>query len=162
MKRPAPATLEEVGDPADKSFPLNALRGSKTALVLFAQAWYGMQDASFVARAGLTATCVDHQDHNFADMARLYPDGWEFERADVYEFVARTRRRWDVITVDCPSAHFQRCADLLPTFCRIARKAVVLGTGIDTRVEPPDGWRVLTVNRRSFNYGGVFWTAVVK
>ena len=66
------------------------------------------------------------------------------------------------MTVDCPSAHFQKCADLLPTFCRLARNTVILGTGVATRVEPPEGWKVVTVNRRSRMYGGVYWTAVVR
>lgn len=160
--RPAPETLDEVRDPDDRSFPTGVLRNQRTALVLFSSAWYGMQDAYYVAAAGLTATCVDLRDENFDAMRALYPDGWEFEHADAYEFIRRTQRRWDVLTVDCPSGHFQKCADLLPSLCGLARSAVVLGSGADTRMVVPDGWRVLTRNRRSMMYGGVYWTVLVR
>ena len=160
--RPPPDTLEGVRDPDDRSFPTGVLRSCRSALVLFSSAWYGMQDAYYVAAAGLRATCVDIRNDNFEDMARLYPEGWEFVQADAYEFVRSTRRRWDVVTVDCPSGHFQKCADLLPVFCRLARVAVVLGSGVDTRVDVPAGWRLLTRNRRSRMYGGVFWTVVAR
>ncbi len=160
--RPAPDTLDEVRDPDDRSYPVNVLRGQRLALVLFAAAWYGMQDAYYVAKAGLKATCVDIRPDNLPDMARLYPDGWEFVEADVYEFVRQTTDRWDVVSVDCPSGHFQRCADLLPTFCDLARSAVVLGSGAVTSVRPPGGWRVSGRNRRSLMYGGVYWTVLTR
>ena len=158
--RPAPDTLEDVRDPDDRSFPTGVLRDCKTALVLFSSAWYGKQDAYYVAAAGLRATCVDIRNDNFEDMERLYPDDWEFIQDDAYEFVRQTHRRWDVVTVDCPSGHFQKCADLLPLLCRLARVTVILGSGVDTRLVPPEGWRVVTRNRRSMMYGGVYWTVL--
>jgi hypothetical protein len=160
--RPPPDRFEEIADPFDKSFPVSVLRGQRTALVLFAAAWYGRQDAYFVARAGLKATCVDIRNQNFRAMRNLYPAGWEFVMADVYEFIRETDERWDVVSVDCPSGHFQRCADLLPAFCGLARHAVVLGSGADTDVNIPDGWHVATRNRRSMMYGGVYWTAITR
>lgn len=160
--RPPPETFEAIRDADDRSFPTGVLRDARTALVLFSSAWYGMQDAYYVAAAGLRATCVDIRSENFEDMQRLYPEGWEFVQDDAYEFVKRTQRKWDVVTVDCPSGHFQKCADLLPTLCRLARRAVVLGSGAATRVEMPEGWRELTRNRRSMMYGGVYWTVAVR
>jgi hypothetical protein len=102
---------------------------------------------------------VDIRRENFRAMRNLYPESWEFVQDDVYEFVLEGGR-WDVVTVDCPSGHFQQCADLLPRFCKIARSAVILGSGADTRVDVPDGWRLVTRNRRSMMYGGVYWTVL--
>jgi hypothetical protein len=159
--RPPPDRFEEIADPFDKSFPVNVLRGQKTALVLFAAAWYGRQDAYFVARAGLKATCVDIRSQNFRAMRNLYPAGWEFVQDDVYEFVL-DGGRWDVVTVDCPSGHFQKCADMLPVLCELAGHAVVLGSGVDTDVKIPEGWSLVSRNRRSMMYGGVYWTTLVR
>lgn len=158
--RPPPASFNEIGDPDDRSFPVGVLRDCRDALVLFAQAWYGMQDGYYVAKAGLRGTCVDLRDHNYAAMRELYPEGWEFVQADVYEFVEDTERTWDVVTVDCPSGHFQRCADLLPELCSLAIRAVVLGSGAETRVTVPGGWVQTSRNLRSTMYGGVYWTVL--
>jgi len=158
--RPPPPSLRELRDPSDKSFPENVLEGCRDALVLFAQAWYGKQDAVYVANAGLVGTCVDARDHNFQAMRELYPAGWEFVKADVYQFVEDTERTWDVVTVDCPSGHFQRCADLLAELCSLATRAVVLGSGAKTRITVPGGWVQTARNRRSTMYGGVYWTVL--
>lgn len=158
--RPPPRGFDDIRDPDDQSFPVGVLDGCRDALVLFAQAWYGMQDAYYVAAAGLDGTCVDIRDHNFGAMRDLYPDGWEFVQADVYEFIESTERTWDVVTVDCPSGHFQRCADLLPELCSLATRAVVLGSGAKTRIAVPGGWHQTSKNRRSMMFGGVYWTVL--
>jgi hypothetical protein len=160
--RPPPASFEGIADPFDKSYPMGVLRHQRSALVLFAAAWYGRQDACFVARAGLTATCVDIRSQNFGAMRNLYPAGWEFVRADAYQFVQETTGRWDVVSVDCPSGHFQKCADIASVFCGLANHAVILGTGVDTTLDVPAGWTLMTRNRRSLMYGGVFWTVLTR
>lgn len=121
-----------------------------------------MQDAVYVAAAGLEATCVDLRDHNFAAMRALYPDGWEFVQADCFEFIQSVERTWDVVTVDCPSGHFQQCADLLPELCSLATRAVVLGSGAKTRVSVPAGWLEHDRRLRSSMYGGVYWTVLTR
>ena len=158
--RPPPPSFEEIRDPDDRSVPVGVLRDCRDALVLFAQAWYGMQDAYYVAAAGLDATCVDIRDHNFEAMRRLYPPSWEFVRADVFEFIEDCERTWDVVTVDCPSGSFQRCADLLPELCSLAIRAVVLGSGTETRVAVPGGWTQTSRALRSSFNGGVYWTVL--
>lgn len=156
--RPPPTSLKALRDPSDMSFPTGTIIGYETALVLFAQAWYGKQDAVYVAQAGLRATCVDYRDHNFAAMRDLYADDWEFVQADAYQFIQETDRQWDVVTVDCPSGHFQQCADLLPRFGEIARHVIVLGTGVGTEFMAPRGWVWAEEHERSKMYGGVYWS----
>jgi hypothetical protein len=42
----------------------------------------------------------------------------------------------------------------------MARKAVILGTGVGTEVSAPDGWHVSDVRKRSDYDGGVYWTVL--
>lgn len=155
-------TLEDIRElEHGASFPGEVIRASKTALVLFAAQWLGKQDAYWVAAEGLIGTCVDLQADKLKQMEEIYPEGWEFLCADVFSFTETTDRVWDVVSIDCPTVAFQRCADLLPRWCSLARHAVILGSGWDTTVVAPEGWRVEDVRRRSDYFGGVFWTVLV-
>lgn len=152
-------TLEDIRDlDAGAAFPGALLRGRKDALVLFAAGFLGKQDALWVAEAGLTATCVDTDAKLLRTMEGMYPSGWEFVEADAYTFAETTDRQWDVVSLDCPSNQFQRCADHAPTWCRIAKHAVILGTGLHTLVKAPAGWKVTDHRKRSNYLGGVWWT----
>lgn len=157
----APATLREIRRPADgRSYPRHLLKQCEDALVLFAAGFHGRQDAYWVADAGLQATCVDKEGDLLFEMAAVYPDGWEFQHTDAFEFARWTGQMWDLVSVDCPSTLFERCAREVGLWCDIARKAVVLGTGGDTVVNVPSGWTVTETRRRSDNYGGCFWTVL--
>lgn len=145
---------------AGEAFPQNLLIGCKTALVLFAAGFFGKQDAFWVAEAGLTATCVDNDEILLRQMQEMYPPDWCFLPDDAYVYIVETKRRWDVVTVDCPSGHFARCAQMVDQFCRVAYHGVVLGTGINTKVEAPEGWEITDKRRRSDYDGGVFWTVL--
>lgn len=138
------------------SFPTDALRGQETALCLFAAAFGGLNDAQFLRDAGLRATCVDIDRAKLWDMEFNYPTSWEFFPADVFEFCERTDRTWDVVTVDCPTGLFQKCAERLPLFCSMAKSAVILGSGTG-HAEAPKGWRIEGVQQRSNFKGGVYW-----
>lgn len=154
-------SLAEVRDlQSGVSYPNLKRLGSETALVLFAAQWLGKQDAYWIADAGLQGTCVDVQPDKLNQMEQIYPEGWEFVCADVFPFTEQTSRVWDVVSIDCPSNMFQQCADLLERWCSLARDAVILGTGWDTKVEAPDGWQVTDVRKRSDYDGGVYWTVL--
>lgn len=157
----SPVSLEQVrDDAAGESFPRSVLERCESALVLFAAGFHGSQDAFWVAAAGLSATCVDQRPGNLGEMAAVYPDSWEFVRADAFEFAESTDETWDLVSVDCPTGAFDRCADLVGLWCSLARVAVVLGTGFATSVSPPEGWQVTDVRQRSVFAGGVFWTVL--
>lgn len=153
-------TLAEIRRSADGTYPKGLLDACDTALVLFAAGFYGRQDGIFIADAGITATCVDIRPQRLRDMAAVYPGSWEFFVDDAYEFAALTERRWDLVSIDCPSGAFVRCAELVGLWCSLARVAVVLGTGKGTVVEPPEGWRVTDVIQRSQFSGGVYWSVL--
>ena len=153
-------TLEQVragGSPA--LYPRHVLPGCDTALVLFAAAFYGQQDAVWIAEAGLTATCVDLDHNKLEEMRDAYPDDWEFVAGDVFEYVSRTNDRWDVVSIDCPSNLFAHCAAFVPVWCILARKAVVLGTGREPFTAPP-GWQVTERLYRSSFKGGTYWAVL--
>jgi hypothetical protein len=156
-------SLDEVRrEAAPAIFPRHVLEGCGTALCLFAAAFKGQQDAVWLEEAGIRATCVDRDLAALYEMRNLYPDDWEFEVMDVFDFATETDRRWDVVTVDCPTNLFDRCAEWLPIWCLLARKAVVLGTGADTdlNLRVPAGWSVTETLRRSPFNGGVYWTVL--
>ena len=153
------ATLAELR--ADSHpYPSEWLIGCETALVLFAAWFQGRQDAAWIAEAGLQATCVDVDEAKIAEMLPLYPSDWEFVVADAFWYAAIANREWDVVTADPWTNDFDRCADHLPDFCRIAKHAVVLATGVNTVVAAPAGWRAAARFRRSSYDGGVFWTVL--
>lgn len=159
----APASLEQIRDADDQGFPQEVLVGCESALVLFAAGFYGRQDAFWIAEAGLKATCVDVDGERLQVMRAIYPEGWEFVEVDAYEYAElswRMHRVWDVVTADPYTNHFTVCADNIDGWCRLARRAVILGTGVDTSVTVPPGWRVESVWQRSTYKGGVWWTVL--
>lgn len=141
-------------------YPVGVLVGCETALVLFAAAFGGRQDAYWMAEAGLTATCVDIDGDKLREMAENYPAGWEFVNADAYEFVAATDRRWDVVSADPWTNQFAQAAEALPAMCRAASRAVILGVGAGALLSPPAGWEETGRVRRSDYDGGVFWAVL--
>lgn len=154
----APDSLDDVRVEADRElYPRRVLAGCETALVLFAGAFFGRQDAVWIHDAGMRATCVDVRPLDA--MAALYPAGWEFVEADAFEFCERSGGQWDVVSVDCPTNLFRRCAESLPLFCDLARRAVVLGSD-GSRVVAPAGWVVTETRQRSSFRGGVYWDVI--
>lgn len=139
-------------------YPTDVLVGSHTALLLFSAGFLGFNDGSFIRDAGLVATCVDNNAVRLEEMRRGYPPTWEFVCADVYEWAPGERRQWDVVSVDPWTNEFTRCADLVDVWCRLAKHAVILGTGVDTVLTPPDGWRATRNVWRSNHADGVYWT----
>lgn len=154
-------TLEQVRSVAAPSlYPRRVLEGCESALVLFSAAFHGQQDAVWIAEAGLTAECVDSDAVKVAEMVYAYPAGWIHTVADVFEYAARAARlgmRWDVVSLDPPSNLFVRCAFMLPLWCQLARKAVVLGCEGRDLAAVPDGWQETERLRRSHFLGGVYW-----
>ena len=135
---------------------------AETALCLFSAQWLGMQDAYWVAKAGLEGTCVDLQEDKLGQMRELYPEGWEFVTADVYDFAEESLaegRQWDVVTLDPWTGQFDKCANLIRTWTALARQMVILGHG-NYRLsapEAPEGWTLVETIRRSDFKGGIHW-----
>ena len=134
-------------------------KGCKTALCLFSAMWHGQQDVYWLAKAGLTGTCVDLNGGKLTEMEAVYPAGWEFVNADVFDYVDGQQRRWDVATLDPWTGDFERCASMLPVWTALARKVVVLGHGNYRLREPeaPDGWHLADRFKRSDFKGGIWW-----
>lgn len=147
---------------ATHEFPVDVLEGCETALVLFAAAFGGAQDAAFIRDAGLRAVCVDTNDDALAAMTSDYPPDWHFATADAFSFCGwPIGEPWDVVTLDpfCGDM-MDRTIDHLPDFCKLARKAVICGTD-GRQLRPPVGWRVRSKMWRTSHDGGVYWTVLV-
>jgi hypothetical protein len=134
----------------------------ETALCLFSAAWYGRQDAYWIAKHGMRGTCVDLDGDRLDEMARVYPTDWEFDAADVFyyaEGAVDSGLRWDVITLDPYTNLFEKCAAMLPTWCALANRVVVLGHGNYRLREPeaPEGWEQAARIKRSDFKGGIYW-----
>jgi hypothetical protein len=153
--------LEQVREGAEPAiYPQAVLEGCETALVLFAAAFHGQQDAVWFAEAGLAATCVDVDAEKLGEMEQVYPQDWEYVYGDAFAYATAADRVWDVVSLDPPSDLFARCAELLPLWCLLANRAVILGTGKDTLVVPPPGWQITNRLWRSWFQGGTYWTVV--
>lgn len=156
----APRSLKDIEDlGAGSVFPGSVLEGSETALCLFSAAWHGRQDAYWVARRGLTATCVDLDARRLEEMREIYPPDWEFVHADAFEYVRERvmyADRVDAVILDPYTVHFAACAAYLPEWCDAANNVVILG--MDGReLEPPPGWELQLKLKRSSYKGGVYW-----
>jgi hypothetical protein len=138
-----------------------------TALCLFCAEWLGMQDAYWVAKAGLVGTCVDVQGEKLEQMREVYPDEWRFLTEDVYDFTELAEEcgwKWDVLTLDPWTGQFEQCAELLPRWCALASKVVILGHG-NYRLTPPEapkGWTLSETIKRSDYKGGIYWLVFTK
>ncbi len=141
-------------------FPVDALEGSTTALVLFAAAFGGRQDAWFIADAGMRATCVDIQLKPLLEMRHKFPEHWDFVVFDAYDFPQHTRKLWDVVTADVATNDFDRAAAMIEDWCGLARRTVILGTGEHTQLEVPEGWKLVERLHRSDYAGGVYWAVL--
>ncbi len=157
-----PAALQDVRSPADgESYPRDILADCRTALILFAAGFYGRQDGYWIAAAGIAADCVDVDADRLEVMRRIYPDDWTFMTGDVYGFMPHLADgEWDLVSVDCPTGHFDRCAEMIAEFCAKSRRYVVLGTGARTALEAPAGWTLLERRYRSDFKGGVEWAVL--
>lgn len=143
-------------------FPTEKLVGMESALVLFAAAFLGRQDAVWVEEAGLVGTCVDNDQGALDRMQDLYPADWDFVTADAYQFARVTGGRWDVVTIDCPTGQFEKVAEWLGVWCSIANAVVILGSQKDAP-QQPDGWKLADLIRRSdYIPGGVWWSVYEK
>jgi hypothetical protein len=94
----------------------------RDALILFAAAFHGCQDAAWIAQAHIQGTCVDTDTFKLEEMRTMYPEGWEFVTADVFEFVKTTGRTWDVVTADPWTNMMGLVADIVGRLCQLARR----------------------------------------
>lgn len=154
-------TLAEVaGAGRGNVYPTDVVEGCETALVLFGAGFLGAQDGHWLAAAGVAGTVVDVNPDTLDRMERIYPDTWTFVCTDAFAFTERTAARWDVVSVDAPTSLFDACAGLVGRWCKLANRAVVLGSGEGTRVWEPDGWEITDRIKRSDFRGGVYWTVL--
>lgn len=156
-----------VTDTSSGPYPVEHLVGCRTALILFAAGFLGINDACWIADAGLRATCVDLDGERLSEMQPMFPKDWTFVRGDAYRNAGfspmlKVESQWDVVSCDPFTNQFEKCADNVDEWCRFARHVVILGTGTHTVVEAPDGWRVADKIRRTDYAGGVFWTTLVR
>ena len=116
-----PRSLAEVCDlNSGVSFPGAALEGCETALCLFSAAWWGRQDAYWVADAGLHGTCVDTDGQRLAEMAEhlSVAAGGSINRTrSTTASTSLGRQQWDVVTLDPFTSLVDRCAEDLGLWC---------------------------------------------
>lgn len=144
-------------------YPVWTLKGCDTVLVVFAAEFRGMNDCAWIVEEDVRATCVDINQGKLDAMKDDYPDDWEYVCADAYDFAAECAAgpyKWDVVSLDPFTNHFQVCADNIEQWCQLARRAVIIGTGTDTIIMSPPGWQQTDCVRRSDYQGGVFWTVL--
>lgn len=139
------------------SFPVESLEGCETALIVFAAAFGGRNDAAYIRDAGLLATCVDHDGDKLRAMAGDYPEDWRFIVGDAFTLLDAPYRTFDVVTLDpWTGVMMERTLARLADFARLARKRLIAGT--DGRDIQLVGWELVTTVRRS----EIAWWAVFR
>lgn len=151
-----------LNDADGQVYPRDRLLGLHTALIGFAAAFLGRQDCVWIDQAGLTATCVDTDVEKLLEMAQIYPDGWTFACRDLYEYAAERHAAgatYDIVSLDPYTNECQRCADHIGLWCDLAEQLVVIGTIRGTMLVVPDGWMVVSEERRPGPLGA-YWTTL--
>lgn len=160
-----PRSIDDVRTRGEGSvFPTHVLEGRSSALVLFAAAFGGAQDALFVLDAGLAAVCVDTDRDALNRMRAAYPKDWGFVHMDAWKYARAAvehGNKFDVVTADCPTNLFEEVDHDVGLWCALARHAVVLGSGtcgMSARLSA--GWKWTGCVRRSSFRGGVWWSVL--
>lgn len=156
-----PHALHEIDNSTSDTFPVDVLYGCKNALALFSAGFYGANDVIWMARANIPTVCVDLDVEKLDAMEDVYPRSWEFVLDDVFRYVKKTKRTWDLVTADPWTQQFQLVADIVPALCKLSKRAVVVGCGSQTLIEPPAGWTLgPLVWRSDYVPGGVHWAVL--
>lgn len=138
-------TLEHVAMEA-RPYPAHLLEGCETGLVLFAAAFLGHNDAIHFAEAGVQTTCVDTDAERLAEMRTLYPEDWEWEVCDAWDyevFATGYCFQWDAVSCDTWTGDLMhRSLASLNLWCSLAHKLVTATITDDVpMVDAPDGWK---------------------
>lgn len=145
-------------------FPTHLLKGSQSALIVFAAAFGGRQDAQHIRDAGMTAMCVDSDSEALERMRPNYPNDWLMIDTDAFEFLDKALNRgflFDVVTMDpFTGLTMDKTIEHLPDFCSLATRLVVCGCD-GREVQPPEGWRIKSKTWRSGRQGGIYWVVLV-
>jgi len=127
-------SLEQIATQA-RPYPVPMLRGAESALVLFAAAFLGHNDAiHFAQQSGLRATCVDTDAERLEEMRALYAKcpGWEFVEADAWTYAEAARREdvtFDVVSLDPFTGDaMERVLQSLELWTALANDVVIVGT----------------------------------
>ena len=128
-----------------RPYPADMLTYCETGLCLFAAAFMGVNDAVHYARKGLHTTCVDTNADRLSDMARVYPEGWEFLVSDAWDFAEECLAAdifYDAVSVDTFLGDAtERSMGTLKLWCSIARKCVTATIPAGASPPVPAGWR---------------------
>lgn len=133
-------------------YPTELLEGAGSALFLFGAGFLGANDAGHAAAAGVPSTVVDIDEAKLEQMRGLYPDDWEFVRADAFDYIAaqRGRRRWDLVSVDpFLGSSDLRCQAILPGLLELTNGPLVLGCARLASPDIPAGWDRRLLGRSS-------------
>lgn len=157
-----PASLETIRIKAHPHYPTDVLQDCQSALLLFGAGFYGANDGIRFHDAGVErVVCVDTDAERLAVMQRLYPESWAFVTADVWEYLDGCADRFDVISADPPTNLSDRTLRSLPHLCKLARRAVVVGTTFSawrkTLVAIPGYWQRTGVLARNDEVCWLVW-----
>lgn len=162
-------------DAESRAFPRELLDECSSALLLFCSGRMGAADGHWVREAGLTdVTAVDWDADTLEPYADAYPVDWDYVEDNVFEFVEKVDRRWDIVSADAPFQLRDRLHEALPRYCSLANKYVTAThsqpvndlnrdlTRIVAIPPAPAGWRYMEdpIYRAEFE-GRRFWWLIL-
>lgn len=115
------------------AYHVKLLEECSSGLCLFGAGFYGGCDGIHMYDADLIhVTVVDNDDEKMALMESLYPKYWSFDVFDVFEWVEHILElglpKWDIVSVDPPTALIPTCLAQLDSFLSLSNKYVTLTT----------------------------------
>lgn len=141
-----------------RPYPVELLEETSSALILFAAAFLGHNDAVHFAEAGVPdVTLVDIDGERLEEMRALYRDDrWRWITGDAWEMAEAAQashERWDVVSVDTFHGDAEeRSLGNLASWTSIARRAVVVSAAAGAIYHVPAGWGSRLLRRSSSAY----------
>lgn len=145
-------TLEHVARDAG-AYPVELVEAADSALILFAAAFMGRNDAIHFATEGVRdVTLVDLDAGRLEMMRGLYRDeGWKWIAGDAWEVareLAEAGERFDVVSVDTFTGEAEeKSLGSLGLWTSLANEAVVATASSDSAYRVPTGWSTRIVWR---------------
>lgn len=145
-------TLEHVARDAG-AYPVELVEDADSALILFAAAFMGRNDAIHFATEGVRdVTLVDIDAGRLELMRALYrDDDWVWRAGDAWEVareLAEAGRKFDVVSVDTFTGEAEeKSLGSLGLWTSLANDAVVVTASSDSAYRAPAGWSTRIVWR---------------
>lgn len=118
-------TLSEI---PRNDYPTEYLKECHSALCLFGAGFHGANDVIHMYDADVRSVSVVDIDEEKMDWMKIeYPMRYKYYNQDVFDFINSVKGpTWDIVSVDPPTALFNKCLERLPELMWLSNKYVAI------------------------------------